>query len=386
MSQEARNKRVEGPTILTILSSLIKAYEIQGHLQLANSLNKQGLDHVFFEKLASCAVICGPELLGLTKAQTLSALSHCVLDNALLRAYRHAPNTIPRKGWAGGDAVSRAVQLAFMARRGQPGAPTALSADRWGFEATMLRKSQTPTEVTDRQTQRLRLGGPLSKHLSTSIVRNTFYKLMPCEAHSLTAVEACVLIRKELNVQGIPWDAHSVKRVHVRTHASAILIISKPAGLPLSNPADRDHCLEYMMAVALLKGAALEYGDFSDNASWVHDEAVDTLRKKILVTENEDFSKDYHDPQKRSLASGVTIEFLDGPSIHEIVIEHPLGSPRHPNTENAVKAKYRQNLALTYSKCTVESIFDALETNVHMPASEIFDMLWKGKGRVIGKT
>ena len=377
VSQEARNKRDHGPTIFTILTMLIKAYEIQGRLQLANSLNKHGLDHVFFEKLATCAVICGPSLLNLTKIQALSALSHCVLDNAPLRAYRHAPNTIPRKGWAGGDAVSRAVQLALIARNDQRGAPTALSAERWGFEPAMLQKSCL-TQEDHGNNLKLKLGGPPPQILSTYVIRNTFFKLMPCEAHALTAVEACILLRQRLEAHKILWDPRNVKRVSLRTHAGAVLIISKPATLSLSNPADRDHCLEYMMAVALLKGAALEYCDYSDNAIWVHDDQVDCLRRKIVVKEDEGFSRDYHDPDKRSLASGVTVEFFDGSNIGEVVIEHPLGSLRHPDTVKAVKYKFYKSLSLIYSGDTVERMIDAVENNIHMPARDFLTMLWKG--------
>lgn len=366
-------------TIEDILIALIKSYEIQGRLQLANSLNQRGLDHVFFEQLACCAVICGPNLLNLPREQTLAALSFCILDNAPLRAYRHAPNTIPRKGWAAASAVGRAVQLAFLARTGQPGAPTVLSTPRWGFEDVVM----GPSRGAERKSvggisKKLEIGGPEPAEFGTYVIQNVFFKLMPCEGHSLTAVEACVRIRKNMDERGLELDVRNVAHVKVRTHNAAILIISKPSSLKLTNPADRDHCLEFLLAVTLLKGAPPEYRDYSDNAAWARDERVDSLRQKMVVVEDERFSKEYHDPESRSLASGVSIKFLDGSKTDEVVIEHPLGSAKHLDTPVAVREKMLKNLRLTYDDHTIEKVVDMVERGGNTPAIRLFDMLWKG--------
>lgn len=366
-------------TINDILTGLVKSYEIQGRLQLANSLNQRGLDHVFFEQLASCAVICGPTLLDLPRDQALAALSFCILDNAPLRAYRHAPNTIPRKGWAAASAVSRAVQLAFLARSGQPGAPTVLSTPRWGFEDAVLGPSRgVEKKNAEGQSKKLEIGGPRPRVFGTYVVQHVFYKLMPCEGHSLTAVEACVRIRQGLEERGLKWNVEDVARVNVRTHNAAVLIISKPPSLKLTNPADRDHCLEFMLAVTLLKGVPPEYGDYADEAQWASDPRVDFLRERMVVVEDEGFSRGYHDPSVRSLASGVSVEFFDGSRTEEVVIQHPLGSPKHPGTTAAVREKVLRNLRLTYDNSTVEKVVDMVENGEYDPVSRLFDVLWQG--------
>lgn len=360
---------------------MIKSYEVQGRLQLANSLNQRGLDHVFFEQLASCAVISGPTLLNLTREQALAALSFCILDNAPLRAYRHAPNTIPRKGWAAASAVSRAVQLALIAKVGQPGALTVLSAPRWGFEDVVMGSSRgAENQSADGSSKKLEIGGPTPRAFGTYVIQNVLFKLMPCEAHALTAVEACVRIRRDMDERGMRWDVNRVAHVHVRTHNAAVLIISKPSSLRLANPADRDHCLGFMLAVALLKGAPPEYRDYDDNATWARDERVDFLRRRMIISEDEGFTRDYHDANIRSLASGVRVGFLDGSSTEEVVVEHPLGSPRHRETPAAVRKKYWRNIRLMYDEATIEKIVDMVENGGDTPVSQLFDVLWKGDG------
>lgn len=369
-------------TIDDLLTGLIKSYEIQGRLQLANSLNKRGLDHVFFEQLACCAVICGPPFLGLSKDQTLAALSFCILDNAPLRAYRHAPNTIPRKGWAGASASSRAVQLGLLARCGQPGAPTALSAPRWGFHDVVMGPSRgAEPQTASGCSKALEIGGPEPKEFGTYVIKNVFYKLMPCEGHSLTAVEACVRIRNDMLERGLSWDVNNVSRVNIRTHNGAVLIISKPASMKLANPADRDHCLEFMMALALLKGSPPEYKDYSDDSPWASDERIDFLRERIFAVEDERFSAEYHDPAVRSMASAVSVEFLDGTKSDEVVIEYPLGNPKHRGTQEAVKEKVIKNLSLTYDKFTVDKAISMIESQTDVEVTTLFEALWKGDGR-----
>ncbi|KAJ5247769.1 hypothetical protein N7468_002752 [Penicillium chermesinum] len=366
-------------TIDDLLAALIKSYEIQGRLQLANSLNQRGLDHVFFEQLACCAVISGPSFLGLAQEQALAALSFCILDNAPLRTYRHAPNTIPRKGWAGASASSRAVQLALLALNGQPGAPTALSAPRWGFHDVVMGASRgAEPQSANGCSKALELGGPQPAQFGTYVIKNVFYKLMPCEGHSLTAVEACVRIRQDWDKRGVAWDVNKVARVNVRTHNGAVLIISKPASMRLANAADRDHCLEFMMALALLKGSPPEYGDYSDESPWAKDERIDFLRQRFVVVEDEKFSADYHDPAVRSMASAVSIELLDGTKSDEVIIEFPLGNPKHDGTQRTVKEKVIKNLRLTYDEDTVDAVIQMIETQKEARATALFEILWKG--------
>lgn len=366
-------------TITDLLTALIKSYEIQGRLQLANSLNKRGLDHVFFEQLACCAVISGPSFLGLSKEQALAALSFCILDNAPLRTYRHAPNTIPRKGWAGASASSRAVQLGLLALSGQPGAPTALSAPRWGFHDVVMGPSRgAEPKNANGCSKVLELGGPEPKEFGTYVIKNVFYKLMPCEGHSLTAVEACVRIRQDMANKGVPWDIKNIAKVNVRTHNGAVLIISKPSSMKLANPADRDHCLEYMMALTLLKGAPPEYKDYSNDSAWAHDERIDFLRERIFVVEDEKFSNEYHDPAVRSMASAVSVQFIDGTQSEEILIEFPLGNPKHNGTKLAVKEKVVRNLRLTYDETTVGEVIKMVENPRGVQATILFKKLWKG--------
>lgn len=271
------------------------------------------------------------------------------------------------------------MQLAFLARSGQPGAPSALSAPRWGFEDVVLGPSRgAERRCAEGQSKKLEIGGPEPRGFGTYVVQNVFYKLMPCEGHSLAAVEACVRIRRGMEKRGMNWNVENVARVNVRTHNAAILIISKPASLKLANPADRDHCLEFMLAMTLLKGAPPEYGDYADDASWARDPRVDFLRRRMVVAEDEEFSREYHDSDIRSLASGVSVEFLDGVKTEEVVIEHPLGSPKHRETAAAVKEKVLRNLRLSFDDDTVETVVDMVENGEYTPVCRLFDLLWKG--------
>ncbi|MCJ1445226.1 MAG: hypothetical protein MMC23_005731 [Stictis urceolatum] len=378
MSRSGQNS----PTIHTILTCIVKSYEIQGRLQLLTSLNQRGLDHVFFEQLAACAVISGPDMLNLSKSQALSALSHCILDNAPLRAYRQAPNTIPRKGWAAASATSRAVQLAFLAKAGQAGAPKALSAERWGFEDAVLGQSRGKEAVPAYGgSKRLEFGGR-DDRLGIYAIHYVFHKLMPCEGHSLTAVEACVRIREDLEARGIAWDVQNVKKVSIRTHHGAILIISKPAAQKLVNPADRDHCLEFILTVTLLKGEPPEYADYADDAIWATDERVDLLRGKMVVTEDERFSRDYHDVSIRSMASGVRVELANGVETDEVVIEHAIGSPMNKRTGEAVLRKVDRHLKMVYDATTIANLTATVENSANTPAKALFNMLWKGEEEI----
>lgn len=273
------------------------------------------------------------------------------------------------------------MQLAFLARSGQPGAPTVLSTPRWGFEDVVLGLSRTGEKVSvEGRSKKLEIGGPEPRVFGTYVVQNVFYKLMPCEGHALTAVEACVHLRRDMEVRGAEWNFQDVARVDVRTHLAAILIISKPASLKLTNPADRDHCLEFMLAVTLLKGAPPEYGDYADDSPWTSDPRVDFLRERMVVVEDDSFSKAYHDPDIRSLASGVRIQFLDGSRTEEAVVEHPLGSPMHRGTPAAVTEKVIRNFRLNYDDDTARKVVDMVENGEYTSVCRLFDLLWKGHG------
>ena len=325
---------------------------------MENSLNARGYDHVLLVKLASTAVIS--PLLALSRESCLAALSHVMMDAGPLRTYRHKPNTVPRKGWAGGDACMRAVHLALLVRAGQPGARTALTEPRWGFQDAVFG------------------GNPLllGRDLGNYVMEHIFFKLMPCEGHALAAVEAMLLARQRMDAQGLHVAA--VTRIRIRTHAGAVLIISKTG--PMRNAADRDHCLQWMMATALLKGMPLEYTDYADKGPWAADPRVDALRDRIDVVEDARFSKDYLDPEIRSMASAVTVFMNDGSVVgDEIVVEYPLGNAKNPRTAEAVREKFTRNLGLMFSASQVQALEEAVYGTVDMPLREFVDLMWKGR-------
>ncbi|MBA2941171.1 bifunctional 2-methylcitrate dehydratase/aconitate hydratase [Paenibacillus sp. CGMCC 1.16610] len=300
----SRSRVAEGKMPLyvkDILTMSIKAHEIQGVLALENSLNRVGLDHVHLVKIASTAVATA--MLGGTKAEVCSALSNAWIDGASLRTYRHAPNTGSRKSWAAGDATSRAVRLALMAVGGEMGYATALSAKTWGFQDVLFRGK----ELT------------LARELGSYVMENILFKIsFPAEFHAQTAVE-CALELHPLVHERI----EEIKSITLTTHQSAIRIIDKKG--PLFNPADRDHCLQYMVAIGLLYGT-LTAEHYEENIA--KDPRIDALRAKMIVTEEEQYSKDYLDPDKRSIANAVQIHFQDGTSTEKIVCEYPIGHRR----------------------------------------------------------
>ncbi len=288
-------------TVRDILLAMIRAHEIQGVLALDNSFNRVGLDHVLLVRIASTAVAAA--LLGGTREQVINALSHAWLDGSALRTYRHAPNTGSRKSWAAGDATSRAVRLALIAMTGEMGYPSALTAKTWGFQDVSF-KSKTLT---------------LARPLGSYVMEHVLFKIsFPAEFHAQTAVECAVklhpLVRDRLG---------DIARIEMSTHESAIRIIDKTG--PLNNPADRDHCLQYMTAIGLLFGN-LTAEHYEDAAA--ADPRIDALRAKMVVTENKDYSRDYLDPDKRSIANAVQVFFHDGSATEKIAVEYPIGHRR----------------------------------------------------------
>ncbi len=309
-------------TMRDVLTAMIKAHEIQGCLALENSFNRVGLDHVVLVKVASTAVVA--HLLGLSRSQIIDALSLAWVDGQSLRTYRHTPNTGSRKSWAAGDATSRAVRLALMVQAGEMGYPTALSTPIWGFY-----------DVSASAANPSRFQRPYGSY----VMENVLFKIsFPAEFHAQTAVEAAMTLRaKMLRAAKSPDDIASVT---IRTHQACLRIIDKPG--PLSNPADRDHCIQYMVAIPLLFGRLLA-SDYEDAIAL--DPRIDQLRARITCVENPQFTVDYLDPDKRSIANTLTLTFTDGTQLIETV-EYPIGHRRR-RAEGIplLEQKFRTNLA-----------------------------------------
>ena len=284
-----------------VLEAMIKAYEIQGVLSLNHGFNRVGLDHVLLVRVASTAVVT--RLLGGNREEVINAVSNAFLDGGALRTYRHVPNTGSRKSWAAGDATSRAVRLALMARQGEMGYPSALTAPIWGFQDALFRG------------QPLALAQPLGSY----VMENILFKIsFPAEFHAQTAVEAAFALHPQVKDR-----LEEVEAVRIETQESAVRIIDKVG--PLHNPADRDHCLQYMVAVALLKGD-LTAADYEDAAA--ADPRIDGLRGCMVVTENPRFTADYLDPAKRSIGNSVQVVFRGGQSTEKVTVEYPIGHRR----------------------------------------------------------
>ncbi len=300
ISRQNRANNAPPLTVSDLLTALIKAYEIQGILALDNSFNRVGLDHVLLVRIATAAV--ATHLLGGAKAHILSALSNAWVDGGSLRVYRHAPNAGMRKSWAAGDATSRGVRLAYLARRGEPGYPTALSATGWGFQEVFYK------------------GKPiaLSHPLGSYVIENILFKVFPAEYHAQTAIEGALQLYPQVKDR-----SDHIAAVTITTQAPARRIIDKTG--PLRNPADRDHCLQYMVAIALIFGE-LTVAHYQDAVAV--DPRIDALRQKMRVVEDPRFTEDYRAPDKRSVANALQIQFQDGSTTDKVVVEYPLGHPR----------------------------------------------------------
>lgn len=341
-------------TMRDVLTGMIKAHEIQGCIALENSFNKVGLDHVVLVKVASTAVVA--QLLGLSREEMLNAVSLAWVDGQSLRTYRHAPNTGSRKSWAAGDATSRAVRLALMARTGEMGYPSVLSAKTWGFYDVLFKG------------QPFKFQRPYGSY----VMENVLFKIsFPAEFHSQTAVECAMEIHRQLVAAG-KTDA-DIKRITIRTHEACIRIIDKKG--PLNNPADRDHCIQYMVAVPIIFGR-LTAGDYEDTVA--ADPRIDALRDRITCVEDPAFTADYHDPDKRSIANALTVEFHDGSKLDEVVCEYPIGHKRRRSDGiPLLEAKFRRNLARRFPTRQQQGILDvsldqkALEA---MPVHEYVDL------------
>jgi 2-methylcitrate dehydratase len=291
---------------------------------------------VVLVKVASTAVVA--KLLGLTREQMLNAVSLAWVDGQSLRTYRHAPNTGSRKSWAAGDATSRAVRLALIAQTGEMGYPSVLTAKTWGFYDVSFRGKEFKFQ----------------RPYGSYVMENVLFKIsFPAEFHSQTAVEAAMTLHKRLAEHG--KTAEDIARVIIRTHEAAIRIIDKQG--PLANPADRDHCIQYMAAVPLIFGR-LTAEDYEDSVA--ADLRIDELRAKILCAEDAQFTADYHDPEKRSIANALTVELKDGTVLDEVVVEYPIGHRRR-RAEGIplLLEKFRANLARRFDNAQQQRIVDA---------------------------
>ena len=350
---QKRRKEGGAPLLMKdVLTSLIKTHEIQGVLALENSFNRVGLDHVVLVKVASAAL--SAKLLGGSRAQIADAVSQAWIDGQSLRTYRHAPNTGSRKSWAAGDACARAVKLALMTLQGEMGYPSALTAKTWGFYDVLFKGKEFS----------------LPQAFGSYVMENVLFKIsFPAEFHAQTAVECAVKLHPQVKDR-----LDQVKEVRVHTHESALRIIDKKG--PLHNPADRDHCLQYMTAIGLIFGG-LQADHYEDAVA--KDPRIDALRDKFTMTEEPRYSKEYLDPSKRSISNAVQIFFKDGTSTEKVEVEYPIGHRRRrkEGIPELVK-KLETNLKTRYpdAKCAeIMASFSDPAKFENMPVDEWMKLL-----------
>ena len=342
-------------TVKDVLTAMIKAHEIQGCIALENSFNKVGLDHVILVKVASTAVVS--QMMGLTRDQALAAVSLAWIDGHSLRIYRHFPNAGSRKSWAAGDATSRAVRLALIAKTGEMGYPSALTAKTWGFYDVSFKG------------QPFKFQRPYGSY----VMENVLFKIsFPAEFHSQTGVEAAMTLYKQMQAVGKTSD--DIKKITIRTHEACIRIIDKKG--PLNNFADRDHCIQYMVAVPFIFGR-LTARDYEDGIA--ADPRIDALREKIVCVEDPGYTLDYHDPEKRSIANAITVEFNDGTVLDEVAVEYPVGhARRRAEGIPLLIEKYKTNLARIYDTDKQKKILDLCldyDKLAATPVNEFMDLM-----------
>ncbi len=339
-------------SVRDVLTAMIKAHEIQGILALENSFNRVGLDHVLLVRVASTAVVTA--LLGGSREQIINAVSNAWIDGGALRTYRHAPNTGSRKSWAAGDATSRAVRHALFALKGEMGYPSALSAKTWGFQDVLFK------------------GKPLSlpQPFGSYVMENVLFKISyPAEFHAQTAVEAAMTLHGQI----LP-KLGQIERVTIETQEPGVRIIDKTG--PLANPADRDHCIQYMVAIPLLFGR-LTAGDYEDDIA--NDPRVDALRAMMQVKENPTFTKDYYDPDKRYIGNAVQVFFKDGSASARVQVDYPIGHrKRREEGMPVLVKKFEASVAAHFGPKQTESIkamFAVRTSLAAMPVSEFLARL-----------
>ncbi len=336
-------------TLRTVLEGMIMAHEIQGVLALENGFNRVGLDHVLLVRVASTAVVT--KLLGGTREEILTALTHAWADGGALRTYRHAPNAGSRKSWAAGDATSRAVLLALRTLRGEMNIPTVLSAKTWGFQDSLNRGKA----IT------------LARKLGGYVMENVLFKIsFPAEFHAQTAAECAMTLHPQVKDR-----IDQIKKITIRTHESAIRIIDKQG--KLANFADRDHCIQYMTAVPMIFGR-LVASDYEDEVA--ADPRIDALREKMVCVEDAQFTKDYLDSDKRSIANGITVEFNDGSKLAEVLVEYPIGHRRRRKEGIPVLVeKFKSNLALKIAPKNTAKILHIAEDQARLEATPVQDFV-----------
>jgi 2-methylcitrate dehydratase len=336
-------------TVRQLLEAQIKAYEIQGILALENAFNRVGLDHVILVKTATAAAATG--LLGGDRQRIVNALSNAWIDSGPLRTYRHAPNTGARKSWAAGDATSRGVRLALMAMAGEPGYPTALTAPRWGFQDAVLGG------------QPLRVSRPFGSYVAENIL---FKVSFPAEFHAQTAVEAALALHELVKDR--------LERIHlirIRTQESAMRIIDKRG--PLNNPADRDHCLQYAVAVALIHGD-LRAEHYEEETA--RDPRIDRLRDRMVVEECSRYSADYLDPDKRSIANSLQVVFDDATETGEVAVEFPIGHRRRrAESLPLLFAKLEANISRVLPKERARAVVELFQDRQRLQRMSVPDLV-----------
>ena len=344
-------------TVRDVLDAMVKAHEIQGCMALENSFNKVGLDHVLLVKLASTAVVS--RMLGLSESQTRDAISHAWADGQDLRTYRHSPNTMSRKSWAAGNACERAVNICWKVMQGEGGMATVLSTPTWGFYDVLFGGNK------------FRFQRPYGSYVMENVLFKVSY---PAEFHSQTAIEAAQRIHRQLKEQG--KTAADIAEVTNRTHEACVRIIDKQFK-PMDNYADRDHCVQYMTAVMLVFGR-LNASDYADDSEAAQSPLVESLRQRIRCVEDPAFTRDYHDPAKRTISNALTVRLDDGTTLPEELIEAPLGHRlRRSEAEPEILAKFQRHIAPHFAaervKALVELADDPARLDV-MPVHEYVDM------------
>ena len=348
----SRNALAAGRSPLTmrdVLTAMIKAHEIQGVIALENSFNRVGLDHVVLVKVASTAVVA--KMLRLTRDEISDAVSLAWVDGQSLRTYRHAPNTGSRKSWAAGDATSRAVRLALMTAKGEMGYPSVLTAKTWGFYDVLFKGKEFTFQ----------------RPYGSYVMEHVLFKIsFPAEFHAQTAVECAMALHPQVHER-----LEDISKITIRTHESAIRIIDKKG--PLSNPADRDHCIQYMVAVPLIHGR-LTAADYEDNVA--ADPRIDRLRDKMVCVEDSQFSRDYLDPEKRSIANAITIELSDGKKLPEVVVEYPIGHRRRRKEGIPMLVeKFKTNLARRFPPKQQRAILDLALDAARLAATPVHEFV-----------
>jgi len=360
---QVKISRGETPfTMRDVLEAMIMAHEIQGVLALENSFNRVGLCHVLLVRVASAAVVT--KMMGGDREQIMAAISQAWVDGSALRTYRHAPNAGSRKSWAAGDATSRAVRLADMSMRGEMGIPGVLTAPQWGFYDVSFSKTNKDQALKPESERQF----ALTQNYGTYVMENILFKIsFPAEFHSQTAAEAAVILHPLVKDR-----LDDIKSIRIRTHESAIRIISKVG--PLANAADRDHCLQYMTAVPLAFGnlIAEHYEDSFHAANPI----IDTLRDKMEIVEDERFTREYLEADKRSIANAIQIFFNDGSSTEEIVVEYPVGHRRRRQEGiPLLEQKFQNNLATRFPTRQCHEIFALCKDQTALEATNVAEFM-----------